>query len=74
MSRTTRSKTLPYTTVPDGYIEPKIGSSGVASLPAKTVIQQFEDIVAKHGTKNAMALKRPVGGKVRIWNYNLRLL
>lgn len=64
MSRT-RSRNTPYVCRPDGYLEPKIGSSGLAAVPAKTVIEQFEETVAKHGSRNAMALKRPVDGKVR---------
>ena len=39
----------------------------MAAVPAKTVIEQFEETVAKHGSRNAMALKRPVDGKVCPW-------
>ncbi len=31
-----------YTCVPDGYLEPKIGSSGTAAWPAKSVIEIFK--------------------------------
>ena len=68
MSRT-RSKQIPFTTTPDGYLEPKIGSSGYSALPAKTVIEQFKDTKAKHGSKNAMALKRPENGEVGVRKY-----
>ena len=61
----TRSKTLAYTTVPDGYIEPKIGKRGYAALEPITVIDQFKKIVETCGPKPAMALKRPKDGKVR---------
>ena len=64
MSRTTRSKAMPFTTVPDGYLEPTIGTSGVAALPAKTVIEQFEETVSRFSDRPAMGLKRPVNGKV----------
>jgi len=32
----------PYTCVPDGYLEPKIGESGVAAWKAVTVNQRFK--------------------------------
>jgi long-chain-fatty-acid--CoA ligase ACSBG len=53
-----------YVTVPDGYLEPKIAASGFAAEPAKTVVEVFEATVQKHGSRPALALKRPVGGKV----------
>jgi hypothetical protein len=31
-----------YTCVPDGYLEPVIGETGVAAWPAKTVPQVFK--------------------------------
>jgi hypothetical protein len=47
-----------WTTEPNGYLEPKIGKSGQAAVPAKTVIEIFQQTVAKHGTRNALYLKR----------------
>jgi long-chain-fatty-acid--CoA ligase ACSBG len=47
-----------WTTLPDGYLEPKIGTSGEASKPAKTVIEVFKKTVANFGSENALALKR----------------
>ena len=46
-----------WTTEPNGYLEPKIGKSGFAALPPKTVIQAFQDTVRKHGGEKAMAAK-----------------
>jgi len=48
------------TTVPHGYVEPKIAPSGFASIPARTVNFQFKDTVSKHGNRPAMHLKRKV--------------
>ena len=62
----TRSKSMPYTTEPDGYLEPKIGRTGHSSQPAITVIEQFNKIVAAFPSRPAMGLKRPVNGKVGI--------
>ena len=49
-----------WVTEPNGYLEPKIGKSGFASTPSKTVIEVFQECVAKHGDKKALYLKRPV--------------
>lgn len=49
-----------WVTEPNGYIEPKIGRSGIASIPAKTVIQVFQETVRKHGDKKALCAKPPV--------------
>lgn len=62
-----------FVTTPDGYLEPKIGASGFASRPATTVVALFEATAKKHGSANAMALKRPTGGKVpeqwKFWSW-----
>ena len=64
----------PYVCVPDGYLEPRIGASGFAAKPATTVVAMFDATTKKHGTANAMALKRPVGGKVpdawKFWTWS----
>ena len=57
---------MPYTTEPDGYLEPKIGKTGYSSLPAITVIEQFNKIVKAFPSRPAMGLKRPVNGKVGV--------
>ena len=60
----TRSKSMPYTTEPDGYLEPRIGKTGTSALAPITVIEQFNKIVAAYPSRPAMGLKRPVNGKV----------
>lgn len=47
-----------WVTEPNGYLEPVIDKSGEGARKAKTVIQVFQEIVAKHGNRSAMALKR----------------
>jgi hypothetical protein len=47
-----------WVTEPNGYLEPVIDKSGEGAKKAQTVIQVFSDIVAKHGSRSAMALKR----------------
>jgi len=55
----------PYTCVPTGYLEPKIGETGAAAWPATTVPKQFRETVAKFSTRPAMGLKRrPLGADV----------
>ena len=49
-----------WVTKPDGYLEPKLTKSGQGSIPAKTVIQVFQETVSKHGNRPALLLKRPV--------------
>lgn len=49
-----------WVTEPNGYLEPKIGKSGFASTPSKTVIEVFQECISKHGDKKALYLKRPV--------------
>lgn len=58
-----------WTTEPDGYVEPQLTKSGQASIPAKTVIQVFQETVAKHGNRPAMHVKRPVNVSLvcRFW-------
>jgi hypothetical protein len=49
-----------WVTEPNGYLEPKIGTSGFAATPAKTVVEIFQECVAKHADKKALYLKRAV--------------
>jgi hypothetical protein len=49
-----------WVTEPNGYLEPKIGASGFAATPAKTIVEIFQQTVAKHGDKKALFLKRAV--------------
>lgn len=49
-----------WVTEPNAYLEPKIGKTGYAAQPPKTVIQTFQDTVRKHGNENAMAAKLKV--------------
>jgi hypothetical protein len=49
-----------WVTEPNAYLEPKIGKTGFAALPPKTVIQAFQDTVRKHGNQKAMAAKLKV--------------
>lgn len=62
-----------WTTEPDGYLEPKVGGSRAASIPARTVVQAIEDTVSKYGSRPAMGLKRPVNGVIptewQIWTW-----
>jgi long-chain-fatty-acid--CoA ligase ACSBG len=44
-----------YTCVPDGYLEPVIGETGVAAWPAKTVPQLFKETCEKFGDRPALA-------------------
>lgn len=53
-------ETAYYATLPTGYREPVISKSGFGSIPAKTIIEVFKSTVEKHGSRNALALKRPV--------------
>mmetsp|Transcript_19225 Transcript_19225/g.32531 ORF Transcript_19225/g.32531 Transcript_19225/m.32531 type:complete len:660 (-) Transcript_19225:312-2291(-) len=62
-----------WITEPNGYLEPKIGKSGQASLKPRTVIEAFQDVVHKHGQEKAMACKPRVNGTVakdwKFWTY-----
>ena len=53
-----------WVTEPNAYLEPKVESSGFASLKPVTIIDQFTAVVEKHADKPALALKRKVNGKV----------
>jgi long-chain-fatty-acid--CoA ligase ACSBG len=54
-----------WTTKPDGYLEPKVSTgNGVGAYPAETIITKFYQCVEKYGSRNCLALKRPVNGKV----------
>jgi hypothetical protein len=56
-----------WVTEPNAYLEPKIGKSGYAAMPPKTVIQVFQDTVRKHGGENAMAVKVKVNVRIYTW-------
>ena len=59
-----------WVTDPTGYLEPKIGTSGFAAQPAKTIIEVFQECIAKHADKKALYLKRPVNGVLpATWNH-----
>lgn len=47
-----------WTCEPDGYVEPRVTSSGAASVPPETVIDVFKKCVQKHGDRPALHLKR----------------
>jgi hypothetical protein len=50
-----------WVTEPNAYLEPRIGKAGYSAMPAKTIIQAFQDTVRKHGNQKAMAAKVTVG-------------
>jgi long-chain-fatty-acid--CoA ligase ACSBG len=62
-----------WVTEPDAILPPKIGASGFAAVPSKTIIQVFRETVAKHGDRNAMAVKAKVNGVVptewKFWTF-----
>eukprot|EP01038_Epipyxis_sp_PR26KG_P016834 gene16834-23050_t len=64
-----------WVTQPDGYLEPQVivTKAAASSWPAKTVIQVFHDTVQTFGERNALAVKKPVNGKVpsdwKYWTY-----
>lgn len=62
-----------WVTEPHAYIEPKIGQSGYAAIPAITVAQIFRETVRKHASRNAIAAKVKVNGVLseswRFWTY-----
>lgn len=62
-----------WTTEPDGHLDPKVTRDGAGSVEPKTIIDIFRNTVEKHGTENAMALKRKVDGKLptewKTWSY-----
>lgn len=53
-----------WVTEPNGYLEPKIGATGFAATPAKTIVEIFQQCVAQHGDKKALFLKRAVNVSV----------
>eukprot|EP00605_Chrysophyceae_sp_TOSAG23-4_P001818 GSChrysophyteH1.ASY1.ANO1.2008.1 assembled CDS len=75
-----------YTCVPDGYLEPKIGSSGTAAWPAKSVIEIFKETRDRWGSRPALAYESnaefkarregldpsvdPPAPKFKIWSWN----
>ena len=63
-----------WTTEPDGYLEPRLGSRGIAATKPETVLQVFQRTVEKFGDKGAMYLKRPVNGVIpedwKVWTWN----
>ena len=69
-----KMSTKHWTTEPDGYLEPRLGSEGIAALKPETVLQVFQRTVEKFGDKGAMYLKRPVNGVVpedwKVWTWN----
>ena len=40
-----------------------------AAYPPKTVVQVFQDTLAKHGSERAMAQKKKVNGVMGDWKY-----
>jgi hypothetical protein len=50
-----------YITEPQEYLEPKITKTGFGAIPAKTVIEVFQETVRKHGDRPAMCYKRSTG-------------
>ena len=63
-----------WTTEPDGYVEPRVGSKGIAAVKPETVLQVFQRTAEKFGDKGAMYLKRPVDGVIpdhwQVWTWN----
>eukprot|EP01031_Cornospumella_fuschlensis_P005952 gene5952-7401_t len=53
-----------YVTEPTGYLEPKVGKSGVAAWPAKTVIELFQTTVERFPNEPALLYKRPENGRL----------
>jgi hypothetical protein len=46
-----------WVTEPNAYLEPKLGKSGTAAFPTRTVIECFQETVRKHGNCKALAGK-----------------
>ena len=66
----TRAGDMHYTTQPNGYLEPKIGTCGFSSIAPKTIVETFQETVEKFGKRNAMGMKRPVNNVVpREWTF-----
>jgi hypothetical protein len=49
-----------YSTVPNGYIEPRLSKEGVGAWPAQTVIDVFQSTVDRFGNEPAMCYKTAV--------------
>ncbi len=47
-----------WTTDPNVSLDIKMGSSGAAAYPPRTIIDVFQDTVTKHGDRIALGLKR----------------
>lgn len=47
-----------WVTEPNQFLEPKLSKSGYGARPPKTVVEVFQNTVAKFGGENAMAQKR----------------
>ncbi len=63
-----QNQSVHWVTEPSGYLEPKIGSEGFASIPATTIVRDFQNTVLKHGNRNALAAKLEIGGS-EIWKF-----
>ena len=59
-SEFTMSRGKCWVTEPDQELEPKIGQSGFASVPAVTIVDALRLTVAKHGNCNALASQTKV--------------
>jgi hypothetical protein len=46
-----------WTTEPNGCLEIKLSKNGFGSIAPKTVIEVFQNTVAKHGLRKAMCVK-----------------
>mmetsp|Transcript_5029 Transcript_5029/g.7686 ORF Transcript_5029/g.7686 Transcript_5029/m.7686 type:complete len:660 (+) Transcript_5029:95-2074(+) len=57
------------TTEPNVCLDIKVGDSGAAAYPPKTIVQVFQDTLAKHGSEKALAHKQKVDGVLGDWKY-----
>ena len=55
-----------YVTDPAAYLEPRIDKEGYGSLPAKTVIEVFQESVQKHPNEPALCFKTPVNVSIKL--------
>ena len=60
MASRSKAGNMHYTTQPDGYLEPKLGNCPFSSVAPKTIVEVFQDNVARFGKRPAMGLKRLV--------------
>jgi long-subunit acyl-CoA synthetase (AMP-forming) len=58
---------LSWTSDPTVNLEPRLASSGFGSVPSQTVIQVFQDTVAKHGNRSALFFKPALSGTLQQW-------